>query len=430
MNWPFWLFAIAAVACLLLFVITATRVALLLPISAVAVYLAFQFQVWSWVPWVFWGLIALSVIFFFLEQLPSALVTGAMALLIAFVAAFSGIGSSEGDSGPTSTTTATTATTTTTPPTTAVLEVPEGDLQVKPGDVLPRESRCQGDKFLENSLPSTKKYESDSPSIGFVSKDPDAMLKEVFVENCQNPTVLDMSIQGLATVRIGDFSVWDENPWLEECQKIGAEGLWAHLVTREGSEGFFVTAGFQRCAEMVNTLLLFYKVLPPDARQSVRNWHLAGPDADDLPPRTVENEVQEDLPALILAYTLKDVCGAESVIGYNVFDKRFEVFEPQSCEAPLCSESCGSGATTTTTPGGVTTTTTVGRKGTPATTTPPPPTVITTTPATTSPSGGSDSGAGAPPPSTTVAPTPTVAPPGSVPTTSHPPTPGTTIVGP
>lgn len=303
--------------------------------------------------------------------------------------------------------------------------VPEGELEVKPGDILPDAARCESDEFIENSLPSTEKLWSDSVSTPYVSSDPNEMFAEDLQENCGNPTLLDDKIQGFRHVKVGDFSVWDNNPWMAEFDRLANEhGLRAAFLTKhDGVDGVFVTADFQLFAELLNTILLDYKVWGVESWMTSYNAHLPGPIAGEL-PRVVENPNQEDLPSLILVYTIKDVCDGASVIGMNVGDKRFEIFESK-CQPPAeppCTVCPPETVPPTTVPDG--------RKGTPATTTPPPPVTTPGVTTTTSNSGGGDSGPGAPPPATTVAPQPTVAPPGSVPPTSSPPGPGVTVAGP
>lgn len=314
-----------------------------------------------------------------------------------------------------------TTTTTTTNPSNAS-DVPTGDLEVKPGDILPEAARCTSDEFIPNSLPSVEKLWSDAVSTKFESSDPNEMLKALMAEHCGNPTLLDMTIQGLKEVKIGNFSIWEHNPWMADFLNLVDEhGLRAAFLTKkEGKDGIYVTAEFQLYAEMVNTILLDYKNQGVMELQSVRNWHLPGPTVGEL-PMVVENENQEGLPALVLVYTVKDNCKAASVIGYNAGDKRFEIFGSPNCnETPPCSTNCG------TTP-----TTEVGRKGTPATTTPPPPTTaassVTTTTLPCEEGTTRDSATGL---CVTNSPPSTVETPGSIPSTTSPPGPGVTVEGP
>jgi hypothetical protein len=262
-------------------------------------------------------------------------------------------------------------------------EVPTGDLEVKPGDILPEAARCTSDKFIPNSLPSAEKLWSDAVSTKFESSDPNEMLKALMAEHCGNPTLLDMTIKGLKEVKIGNFSVWEHNPWMADFLERASGGMRKTFLTKkEGKDGIFVTAEYQLFAEMVNTILLDYKVKGVMELQSVRNWHLPGPTAGEL-PRVVENENQEGLPALVLVYTIKDNCKGVSVIGYNAGDKRFEIFGSAKCnETPPCTN-CGTTPPVTTMPVITTATTEVGRKGEPATTTPPPPTTQPSGPTTT-----------------------------------------------
>lgn len=209
------------------------------------------------------------------------------------------------------------------------------DLIVRPGDLLPDAAQCDSDRFIPNSLPSTEKRWSDAVSTPFASSDKDEMLEELFAEHCGNPTELDMSIQALSQLNVGDFNIGENNPWMGEfLAKAEEKGLRTAFLTLKDGEGnnVFVSAEYQQYAAMTNTILLAFSSVGVQERASVQNWHIEGPVAGEL-PRTVLNSVQEGLPALVLEYTVKDSCPLKA-IGYNVGDKRFEVFPDPVCEAP------------------------------------------------------------------------------------------------
>lgn len=285
------------------------------------------------------------------------------------------------------------------------------DLTVKPGDILPEEARCDGDEFIPNSLPSTEKRWSDAVSVPFEASAPDEMLLELFAEHCGNPTLLDMSIQALSDLTIGEFNIGENNPWMGEFLAMAEEdGLrTAFLTLKEGEEGIYVTEGFQSYAEMTNTLVLAFSNVGVQERASVQNWHIGGPVAGEL-PRTVLNDQQEAMPSLVLEYTVKDNCPLVA-IGYNVGDKRFEVFPDPVCEEPP--------PTVTTQP--LTETT---KPPSTTSTTKPPRTTTTTVPPTTLPTHPPASG---PPP---VANQPPHAPPATNPTTTTTPSGGPDVTVP
>lgn len=239
----------------------------------------------------------------------------------------------------------TTMPTTTTVPTSSPSVVPEGDLEIDRRSPIPEAAKCKGGyEFNTNSLPSPEKFSSDSVSLKFVSSEPDAMFKEYMEEQCVNPTLLENTIDGFCEgeIVIGDFDVCERNSWMTEFTTLLDEQGPTAAFLLEVDGDWFVTSAFQRYAEMANTILLFYDVRGIEKLRSVRNWHLAGPVGDDL-PRVVENDRQEGLPALILVYTLKDFCPQQtgaSVIGFNVNDKRFEIFKKE-CEPPPCVVDCG-----------------------------------------------------------------------------------------
>ncbi len=214
------------------------------------------------------------------------------------------------------------------------------DLRVRPGDILPDRAKCVSDDFVDHSLREVRSGDSefrqwsDAVSIPYESSDKDEVLDEEFAENCGNPTALDGDIQMLSGIRIGGSTIGEENPWMGEfLATADDQGFREAFLTRKAGEGdrIFVTPEYQEIASMVNTIFLRYENAGVEARQSVRNWHLAGPVAGEL-PRVVENPDQEGLPALVLVYTRKDNC-PESVIGFNISDKRSEEF-PVICEEP------------------------------------------------------------------------------------------------
>lgn len=361
-------------------------------------------------------------------------------ILFAFLAAalFVGMLRDDGGAGPSGSDPTTTTTTT-------VVDtggIPDDDLVVRPGDLLPDAARCQSDEFIPNSLPNAEMLWTDSVETPFKSSDMDGVETELFAHICGNPTMGDMANQGLATVNIGDFSVWENNPWMAEmADAVAATGnlRLTFLTKKEEVEGIFVTAEYQQYAEMLNTLIFAYMKWGDDEVLSVQNWHVAGPVADEL-PITVENDVQEGLLSWIYVYTLKGQECPVSVIGFNDGDKRFEIFEPGcSPEMPPCTENCGTVPQITVPP------TTVPGKATPPITSPAPPTSAPTPPS--EPDDcvdwggiwyngecrwlGDDSGAGAPEPEyPSWGPTPTSEPPGSVPPTTAPPASGNTVAGP
>jgi hypothetical protein len=163
---------------------------------------------------------------------------------------------------------------------------------------------------------------------------------------------------------------------------------------------------WQAIAARLNTLLTRFANVGIQSRASVLNYHLAGGGmfGTGTLPQVVLNDMQEDLPALVLEIWLKDAPCPVFTIGFNVQDSRLEQFEPgcppRPPDVPPVSEPPTSVPTNTTPPG---------------VTVPP---VVTTVPPT-----------GSTVPPTTTPGTPTTVPPSTVPPTSVPPTtvPPTTV---
>lgn len=206
-------------------------------------------------------------------------------------------------------------------------------LTVSPSDVLPAAAQCQVDEFSTNSLAGAGQKWSDAVSTPFESSDKKGMFKEVLVENCQKPTVLDMNIQALSNITIDGWNVGSHNPWMADfIAKAEKDGLrTAFLTKKEGVEGIFVTAEYQQYAAMTNTLLIRWRLAGVKAEKSVSNWHLPGGGqiAGEL-ARTRLNSKQENLPVLRLELTEKGV-GCIFAIGFNTGDKRFETLR---CNKP------------------------------------------------------------------------------------------------
>ena len=206
-------------------------------------------------------------------------------------------------------------------------------LTVTKQDLLPTSAKCHGgSKFNWNSVDGPH-YASDSVSTRFKASRPAPVRKEVFAENCTNPTLLDMNLQALSRVTVSGWNVADHNPWMGKFLKKAADpGLrLAYLTKKQDVKGVFVTAEFQRVAAMTNTLLMRFRAAGLVSERSKANWHLPGGGlvAGEL-VRTKLNKKQEALPVFRFELTEKGR-GCVYAIGFNKFDKRFERL---SCEKP------------------------------------------------------------------------------------------------
>lgn len=90
---------------------------------------------------------------------------------------------------------------------------------------------------------------------------------------------------------------------------------------------------YQRLANRLNTLLSRFQVRGTHALRSVKNWHLVagGLKVDGLPEVGLSKR-QDRRKALILVVTAKNRCAPLKRIGFNLGDKRPEVFPTLSCK--------------------------------------------------------------------------------------------------
>lgn len=211
-------------------------------------------------------------------------------------------------------------------------------LVVTPDDLLPEQALCTSDVFLDHSLRKVKKgsdehrWWSDAVSIPFQASAKGDALKELFAENCGNPTELAMNVEALsAFTPINGFNVGDHNSWMAEfltqADELGLRS--AFLTKKDGVEGIFVTAEYQHVAAMTNTLLLAFENKGFVKEKSLTNRHIADITAGELPRATL-NPKQEKLKVLRLEFTAKDQ-GCLAAIGFNKHDKRFETLP---CKKP------------------------------------------------------------------------------------------------
>ncbi|MGZ6005040.1 MAG: hypothetical protein ACXWLH_02715 [Candidatus Saccharimonadales bacterium] len=319
--------------------------------------------------------------------------------------------------------------------------------------LIPTEAQCHDDsKFLWRSLAPvdssnpTDRHDSESVSTPFTMADQNGLFDQLKAENCGNPTELDMNIRALHDFSVGGVNIGQNNPWMDEfLQRVSdAKTLKAAFLTQPGGDNtpIFVSADFQRYAGLTNALLAAFQRIGIQPLPSVSNWHQDPSKlASNELPRTVLNTVQENLPALVLAYTLKGQQCPLVQFGFNVQDKRFEGFQPPNCAPPAAPPTsppppghhppttvpgCHCRTTTTTTPCVCTTTSTVppcvnntSGKCTPPHTVPPPPTTAPPAHPTTTTTNPSDSGWGAPP-DRTPPPPPSTVPAVPVPITTPP----------
>ena len=226
---------------------------------------------------------------------------------------------------------------------------PAVDLTVKKGMMLPSAAYCPNDdRFSENSLkpvgPKGRTY-ADSDSTPFTPGSPAAQFTQYTSENCVNMTTTDAAIQALSVApKIGNFSIYKANKqWMDTFMIKTAKspiglGIWLTqkldkngkiILDANGHPARFVTAEFQRYAEMVNTILLGLDNQGVKTARSAINWPSPGTLAAGVLPRVFEVTApskQESYPFLALTFTTKAGEACPFVLGIDVLDKRPELF--------------------------------------------------------------------------------------------------------
>ena len=258
---------------------------------------------------------------------------------------------------------------------------PNASLVVTPGDLIPAAAKCTaGDTY---SPGDGQKLWADSLGVPLKApaSDPAAMLAEDMANACVNPTIGDANAQALKEgVVTGNWSIGGHNPWIATMVTKGdKDGLRAAWLTHKlddkggvikdnaGNAVVYVTAEYQRYAEMTNTLLLALRNQGVKTGvNSVVNWPASPLVVGELPRayRVDDPNAQEkNKPALALVFTTKAGEACPYTLWIDTLDER-----------PFYSACTPTTPPRTTTPPKVTT---------PPTTTPPhttPPTTSTPTP--------------------------------------------------
>ena len=247
------------------------------------------------------------------------------------------------------------------------------------------DSVCKTDEYklvgwkigsLENIPP---RMWSDAISTPFNATDPEGIRNELQQAICQDPLLGVSWAQFFATNVPGLTAV---NEWLKPFAIDPAQinvlaSSYVPLLDVANPTPAQVTTAiaknteWQQTASFINTLFDKAAQLEVKALPSVKNLHLAvGGMVVGTLPAVELNPDQENLPALVLTYTAKDVCKPLLTIGINVADKRPELFESKVCTtpatpAPTTSQTPTTPPTTHTTPPTTTPSCPPGQHGTP-----------------------------------------------------------------
>ena len=195
-------------------------------------------------------------------------------------------------------------------------------------------------KFLKNSMPDmahqrTKKSGfSDAVSFPFKSRSADEAYKELQEEILRNPVICDMVIRALKDLELASGStVGDLNPWMQKflskmddamSKKDHPRGNEIWLERFEDDDGILVTKEYRRIAAMVVVLLGRFKNNGIVKKATKINYCLPLI-AEGSITRTKLADYQEDKEAISLSFVRKDN-KTELTIGFNIHDKRFELF--------------------------------------------------------------------------------------------------------
>jgi len=204
---------------------------------------------------------------------------------------------------------------------------------------------------------------SDAISNPLKATLPAEALKEIQAAICQDPLMGVTVAHLFAGLGVEGVKVVDLNDWLKpyavEAAQINdlAVGFIPLLDVAPPTEEQVASAisqnlEYQDLAESLGTLLGRFQVVGIQAEQSVLNYHLdAGGLAVGKLPEVGLNPAQENLPALVLEANVKPGnCLAR--VGFNVGDKRPEVFGCPPVNPPGGNIPGGSTSVPTTTPCG------------------------------------------------------------------------------
>lgn len=261
---------------------------------------------------------------------------------------------------------------------------------------VPKEAQCATDgnglvAWDIGSLKSGRKW-PDALEPPFTTSTSETRRAEVYTTDCTDPNYLVTNANFFANMTLGNVKVVDLNPWLkpfvgksDTLINTKAASYVPLLNVKNPSDAQVADAvtknkEAQELAAKVNTLYSKFHPIGVHSEKSILNYHLliGGLVADTLPAIGL-NEHQESLPAEQYALTDKGQSTCFAKIGFNVGDRRPEMFScatyvppPGSTPKPGTTTHPGTpGTPTTAPPGGCKT----GCSPTPPTTAPP-----TTTP--------------------------------------------------
>lgn len=180
---------------------------------------------------------------------------------------------------------------------------------------------------------STKEKSDDAIRKILEVKVAEGMMRQQLDEELlRNVVMTDMVIQGLSRQRIGDKTIADINSWMSEFLSQTDEsfakgkGLSTWLEKSSSEQKILVTESYREYAMMTALLLDRLSSCGFATMESAENWRL-NIASNAFSVRTEIADYRESWPSWILAFRAKDERIRMS-IGFNLLDKRLEIFEP------------------------------------------------------------------------------------------------------
>ncbi|MDB5168995.1 MAG: hypothetical protein JWO41_351 [Candidatus Saccharibacteria bacterium] len=187
---------------------------------------------------------------------------------------------------------------------------------------------------------------SDALSTPLAGSTPAEKRRALYAAVCEDPELGSSIANMLAHLTVDGVNVGSLNSWLSpfagdasQINDIAASYIPLMDVKKPTSAQVKVAASknveWQEVASKVDTLIGRFSLGDVRSLASVTNYHLTagGLSVGGLSEVGI-NPHQENLPALTMSVTLKGGCAPLKVIGFNVGDKRPEVFKTPTCVKP------------------------------------------------------------------------------------------------
>lgn len=188
--------------------------------------------------------------------------------------------------------------------------------------------------LLYSSLSTTDKERteqtgfSDALTFGFTAEEKEGKFLEIEEEILRNPVYGVTVANALRDKKVGDRTLGDLNPWLNEFVQKNENGVFYWLEHRNGEDAIYVTSEYRTYAATLCTLLERMTNEGVQTKQTYENWCLSLT-AENNSRKGVKADYQYRKEALIL-----EVKGKNGVtfleVGFNIHDKRPEFFDDET----------------------------------------------------------------------------------------------------